>query len=387
MVKILICREKTRRTMLPNTPTRRKNLLTSWLHETVLPLLLSGFALLVLATVATCDPLERISGPFTHDNLVIYLVHGSAKDGPVPMTLQEAVKAKLVTVLETGNVNELAVENLADKEVFIQAGDIVTGGRQDRALTASLVLPPHSGRIPLAALCVESGRWSGRPAEDSRTFKAADSLAPPRAAKTIIGIAGLLSRGNPTSSEPAPTIGAYTAATARSKQQEMWEEARRVQGDLSRNLQAEVVAPESPSSLGLTLDNQKLKAAQKGFTDDLQKLGEHDDDVVGYVVAINGHLNSAAVYESNGLFRKMWPKQLQASVVEALAAGKSDHAASPSSKDVEAFLKAADAGKPLVQELTSYVKQETRDGDQTLLAETQRNNGTWVARSYLAKTQ
>ena len=50
----------------------------------------------------------------------------------------------------------------------------------------------------------------------------------------------------------------------------------------------------------------------------LEQAGEKDDDVVGYVFAVNGKLNSADVYPSNGLFRKMWPKLLQASVTEAI---------------------------------------------------------------------
>jgi hypothetical protein len=378
-----------------------RGLLSKTVAKKLIPLLFASFAILGASTrLGICDPAQRISGPFVHDNLVVYLVHGPSKDGPVPMTLEEAVKDKRVRVYETGDVNELAIENLGDKEVFIQAGDIVTGGRQDRALTASLILPPHSGRVPLAALCVEPGRWTGRPAEDSGTFKAADAAVPSRAAKLLMitpSIAGAAS--SPPSPVPAPTPGASanidsayaTAATAaRSKQQEMWDEARRVENALSNNLMAPVGAPESPSSLRLALDNKTLRDAEKGFTDDLQKLGDQGNDIVGYVVAINGHLNSGTVYESNGLFRKMWPKQLQAGVVEAIAAGKPEKLESntkPSTQEVEAFLASADAGKVSVQQLSPYINQETRDAAHTLSAETQRKEGSWVTRSYLLKTQ
>jgi hypothetical protein len=354
---------------------------SAW-KKSLIALLFASFTALASATPGRCDPADRISGPFVHDNLVVYLIHGSASDRPVPMTLQEAVKDKLVRVIETGDVNQLTVENVADKEVFIQAGDIVKGGRQDRALTASLILPPHSGLVSLSALCVESGRWSGRPAEDSRTFNAADATVPSRAAKVL-----MTSPVSPAAPPAAQSTYATASAGVRGKQQEMWAEAQRVKERLSQNLSVEVAAPQSPSSLRLALDNKTLQEAEKGFTDDLQKLGDQENDVVGYVVAINGHLNSAAVYESNGLFRKMWPKQLQASAVEAIAAGKPDDNAVPSTKDVEMFLASADAGKVSVQELTSYVKQETRDADKALFAETQRTEGSWVARNYLAKTQ
>ena len=48
----------------------------------------------------------------------------------------------------------------------MQSGDIVKGGQQDRVLTVSLMLPPKSGRIPIASFCVEQGRWPARGKED-----------------------------------------------------------------------------------------------------------------------------------------------------------------------------------------------------------------------------
>ncbi len=86
-----------------------------------------------------------ISGPFSHDNLSIYFIHGKSAPGPAPLTLQEALAKESVRVAETGSVNELKIENLGDEDVYIQSGDIVKGGRQDRVLTASFILPKKSG--------------------------------------------------------------------------------------------------------------------------------------------------------------------------------------------------------------------------------------------------
>jgi len=44
---------------------------------------------------------------------------------------------------ETGNVNTLQIENLGDQLIFVQAGDIVKGGRQDRTVAVSLLLPQN----------------------------------------------------------------------------------------------------------------------------------------------------------------------------------------------------------------------------------------------------
>ena len=105
---------------------------------------------------------KRVSGPHAHDNLAIYFIHGTSAPGPVPLTLTEALAKGLVEVVETGSVNELKIENKSDEEIFIQAGDIVKGGRQDRVLMMSLLLQPGSGQVPIASFCVEAGRWSAR---------------------------------------------------------------------------------------------------------------------------------------------------------------------------------------------------------------------------------
>ena len=121
-------------------------------------------------------PHRKVSGPHVHENLAIYFIHGNSADGPVPLTLSEALAKGRVQVIETGRVNELQIENTGDEEVFVQVGDIVKGGKQDRVLTVSLVLPPKSGMIPIASFCVEQGRWSARGTEDHAKFTSATDL-------------------------------------------------------------------------------------------------------------------------------------------------------------------------------------------------------------------
>ena len=51
------------------------------------------------------------------------------------------------------------------------------GGRQDRVVTVSFLLPPKSGKVPLASFCVEQGRWSARGTEKSAHFELGRILA------------------------------------------------------------------------------------------------------------------------------------------------------------------------------------------------------------------
>ena len=79
---------------------------------------------------------------------------------------------KVVVVHETGSVNELQIKNVsADVDVYLQSGDIVKGGRQDRTIAMDTIIPPKSGLMPLNAFCVENGRWSQRGGERFSQFR------------------------------------------------------------------------------------------------------------------------------------------------------------------------------------------------------------------------
>ena len=157
---------------------------------TALPLLLAS-----AATVAFAPPWrayagdQRISGPYTYDNLTIFLVHGASSQGPVPLTLEEALERGNVKVHETGTVSELEIENVGNEDVFVHAGDIVKGGQQDRVLTVTILVPPKSGRMPISSYCVERGRWSARGDEEVAKFTSSKAFMPSLEGKRAMRIA------------------------------------------------------------------------------------------------------------------------------------------------------------------------------------------------------
>lgn len=99
------------------------------------------------------------TGPYTHENLSIFLLTGAdALEGSRFIPLDAALKQKCVTVHETGNVGQLEVENLSeDFDLYIQTGDVVKGGRQDRTLGVDFVFAKSAliceicGRLFLSA--------------------------------------------------------------------------------------------------------------------------------------------------------------------------------------------------------------------------------------------
>ena len=347
---------------------------------------------------------RSISGPIVHENLAVYFIHGKSAPGKVPLTLEEAMAKGVVKVRETSNVNQLEIENLGLDEVFVQSGDIVKGGKQDRTLMVSLVLPPKSGAIPIASFCVEEGRWTARGREDAKSFSTASAAVPSReiklAMKAPMPAAAPPDRRNsdPSQARVSDAIAAETGA----RQQQVWENVRKTQTKLTGSLGASVKSAQSASSLQLALENEKLMDVQKLYLNALKAAGERGDDIVGFIFAVNGELNSADVYPSNGLFRKMWTKLLTASVIEAIGhkvytrsgqrpdPGDDAAAAAPAVEAVTAFLAAAEAGKASEKSLNAGVRLETREADKAYLFETARAASpsapaSWVHRNYLAK--
>ncbi len=324
-------------------------------------------------------PGYRVSGPFTHENLSLYFVHGEADKGPVPLTLEEALGKQRIRVDETSKVNELSLENIGDEEVFVQAGDIVKGGKQDRVIGASILVPGRSGKIPISSFCVEQGRWTARGAEDASRFASAGSSVPSRRAKMAIYAA--------PSPAPGPDLPNFRAMDNTStRQAEVWRDVANTQRKLQENVGAPVASPLSQSSLQLSLENEKLTDAKQPYLKALVDAAEKENDIVGYVFAVNGKINSGDVYPSNGLFKKMWSKLLNSSVTEAIGEKNGAAVPAPSNEQVLAFLDEAERGKASVREVNDG-KVETRESLKSLYSESARPTGAFLHRSYIYREE
>jgi hypothetical protein len=345
---------------------------------------------LFAGTLAAADT-PRISGPVTHDNLSIYFIHGASRPGPVPLTLQEAMAQGVVQLHETGNVNLLEIENSGKDGVFVQAGDIVKGGQQDRTLMVSLLLPPRSGRVQIASFCVEQGRWAARGKEDVKKFATSAAALPSREMKLAMqspevetaSIPGINVRPD-RRQDRTRQISLRPMNETASRQTKVWDGVRKAQQKLGRNLGASVEAQASATSLQLALESEKLKTERGKYVATLAAAGEAGADIVGYVFAVNGKINSADVYPSNGLFRKMWRKQLDAAATEAIGERADAPQPTPSVEQVQAFLEAAEAGTQKDRALAAGARVATRDSKAALYMEAAAAGG-FVHRNYLSK--
>ena len=104
--------------------------------------------------------------------------------------------------------------------------------------------------------------------------------------------------------------------------------------------------------------------------------------------AVNGKINSADIYPSNGLFRKMWPKLLRASVTEAIGERTADSAPAPPTAAVSGFIGSADSGRAVETKAGERASVRMRDSTRAMVLESRPANAPaagWVYRNYLAK--
>jgi hypothetical protein len=324
-------------------------------------------AMAMAATIGVTAAAEaRISGPYQSGNLSVFLIHAEPLPGGgaagAYLTLDEALASGQAAVYETGDVNELEVQNKSkDRTLFIQAGDIVKGGRQDRVLSVDLVLPPGSEKIPITAFCVEQGRWSARGNEPAQQFASAD--------KSLAG------------------KDLKLAAKSKRSQTEVWNAVAETQAKLAASVGEDVAAPASPTSLQLSLENKKVAEAVGKHVAALTALAADHPDAVGYLYAVNGKISGGDIYASPLLFRKLWPRLLEASVTEAVAEGADGStAAGIAAADAATFLTAMDSAAATDQQLPAGVTLLSRETDKAAAFETRSDSvDGWLHRSYIVK--
>ncbi len=364
--------------------------------------------------VTAGDESLRVSGPYAHDNLSVYLLHGKDRTGQDFITLDEGLASGRVVLSEQGadgttsvppatsrpgqvrspdtaqteassaqtlqiegnfssqsiqqsaagaTVNTLVIENLDERPLYIQAGDIVKGGKQDRAIAVDIVIAPRSGKVPIDAFCVESGRWRSRQAD-------------------VAGGTGLRFTEQ---SFKANTRELKLAIRRDVNQSDVWNAVRNAQVALSGNIDKDVSATASPTSYQLSLEDGNLATRIEQYTTKLASLVEQHDDAIGFAFAINGKLNSVDVYASRGLFLKLWPKTLEAAATEAIAELGGEKAARHcTAADVIGCMRTAESGTRAVRDVAEGVQNVSLETDEVVAFETVVGEGT-VRRNFLTK--
>jgi len=222
----------------------------------------------------------RVEEPETHASLSLFPISVSAAKVPaVDLTLTQAVKQGLFEVgeLEGSEVNRVRVRNRAKEPVFIMAGEMLRGGKQDRIAGDDLIVPARSS-LTIPVFCVEHGRWAGR----ESGFTVGHSLA------------GAAVRG----------------AGARGGQGAVWSRVEEQQKALR--------APSATGALRSVHDSEAVREQMKPYLRALSGLPDEHRRAVGIVAVVGDEIIAADLFSSRTLFQTMWPDLLEAYVIDAL---------------------------------------------------------------------
>src|SRR5215471_8516344 len=156
---------------------------------------------LIFGANSTTPPLDKPTGDWrlldsiTYENLTIFpVVSSSDRDTAAFLTLDKGLASGEVIVREQGSegmarrrdgrdgiirpsystgasVNQLVLINRSKRPLLLLAGELVSGGKQDRIIGKDRLVPAGSEPLPLDVFCVEHGRWSaGANFTDAKTI-------------------------------------------------------------------------------------------------------------------------------------------------------------------------------------------------------------------------
>jgi hypothetical protein len=248
------------------------------------------------------------------------------------------------TYISSGaQVNQLVLINRGKRPLLLLAGEVVSGGKQDRIIAKDRLVPIGAKPLPLDVFCVEHSRWTFGDGKFS-------------AAKTMV---------HPTVREKAAVQG---------DQSEVWAAVRgdtaaaMAQRSMASNLEASpppvssaqvsrVIASAAPTEGYRSIyQSDAVGPSVENFAQEVQKrferatTGIQGEYVVGVIVAYGGEVAWSDIFASSQLFDAYWPKLLRSYAVEALTR--------PAVKEQVSLVDARDFLRPA----TGHVREETEPG-------------------------
>jgi hypothetical protein len=273
----------------------------------------------------------QFTDPIQYQNLKVQFLLGRS-DPPEYLTLAEGCRLGIVEVLETGAVGQLSVCNHSPKKpLFMQLGEILKGGLQDRTIATDLVLDPGEKYDGMTVYCAEKARWSKRRAEDQNKF---------------------VSTQNFIATKPL-----RASLERREDQTAVWAAVDFAKDKMSQQLPGYLGSTVSPSSLQLSLEDSILQKRVKEGFQSITGQFRLNTKTVGAVITINNRLEKIEWYGHARLFRRLWPGLLRAAIVEALL--ECDHLGKPRPFDEGRF-------SDLLERLEKVTSRRSQPSPQTL---------------------
>lgn len=200
------------------------------------------------------------------------------------LSMDAAVASGRLRVYESGSgsVPSVTVENVGASPVFLLAGEIVLGGRQDRLIREDTVIGAYSGPVSVPVYCVEQGRWN-----DGVSFKSAPEA-----------IADASLRAKASSAAGQEAVWSHVAA------------------------RAEAAGVQSPTSAYRAFEQSPAVArALDEYVRACPRPRPWRGHVVGAVFVSGGSVLGIDLFEDPGMLASLWPKLIRSYAAQVYASG------------------------------------------------------------------
>jgi len=240
---------------------------------------------------------------FNYRNLTIVPIYSTKIDiGIDYATLDEAAKNGYIQIMEVegGRVPQVKVTNKSGRYIYMMAGEILTGAKQNRLVGKDVLLGPYNKEVIVPVYCVEQGRWSGK----SYDFK----------------------------SEAIAAAPAFRYKAARGASQSMiWEGVAEYSAKLDVHSET--------GDLTAAYSDSKVSEEADHYVAALQEvIPRLEEDAVGVAVAVGNKIITIDIFENPQLFSKLWPKLLRSYAMEAIATDFNDENADITQEHVKNIL-------------------------------------------------
>ena len=291
------------------------------------------------ARAGEVTPGYTVLDPIRHGNLTIFpVVAAKTYSTGEFLTLDEGLRSGEVVVTEAGSVqglvrrhgtpirhdgaevNRLVLVNNSKRPLLLLAGEIVSGGKQDRVIGKDRIVPAESDPIDLSVFCVEPGRWVA----SSEHFGASEAMY---GAVVGGGISGSVHAGSPPMVIMAqPSVRAK--AMADKDQNQVWNEVNKQKAEMAERIEvpgsALAVELDQTTSYAKVNENAEVRKQVDSIARPIEQSYQslihqlRDRNAVGVVVAVNGRIIWADVFASTDLLAKYWPKLVRSYASEAV---------------------------------------------------------------------
>jgi hypothetical protein len=303
----------------------------------------------------------HIRGPYSHQDLTVFLLCSNRQDGTDFLTLDEGLKEGLVTITEQEHerVGALWIENQSDRPLYLQEGERLIGGKQDRTIISSLVIPAKSGKTSVPTFCVEHSRW----VEGNKGREFGFSVNPALAPKGVRG-----------------------AAKVEGRQDRVWSCVAAQKVSAHKKLRC----PNTNSSVNEMLDAPQVQTISEEYATALGRALDRAEnrDAVGMAIVFNGQIEEVNLYPNRALFRKLFPRLIRAYAVQAALLKDQTKRRQPVTvAAVAQFLEARDAKSQKKNTLDAHNAVQVNELGDSRFQCTTRYNGQSIHWQLMAKNR